>query len=277
MEFLALLALGWLELTFLAVFFLLLIVGTSFDRAGHESPKWYILGIGFVAVAVYYWNGISMSSAWSAMTSWVFWKPIVVYFGIGLAYALLEFFLDVRRSARGYAAEWKSHLNSEVKINVLDNDGKLMLQPKLDIRGRPIMTIERVNNALGTEREVQVMEPITRAAPYSEGYRIVAEKGAASARFNEVNAQTKSFLSNYHFKDRIIEIQLAEDKIGVEPRVNRLELAEHIGAWTFLWPAYAFSLILGDLLTELFRTIADFLTTISGRFVRMSFANVFKF
>ncbi len=269
--------LGLWELIFLGVFFILMIVGTSFDRAGQESPKWYILGVGFIAIAAYYWKDLSMSSLWVTLSSWAFWKPIVVYLAIGLVYSLLEFVLDVRRSARNYAEDWKNHMASEVQVNVLNADGTPVMKPKLDRRGQPVLAIERVNNALGTEREVPVMENVTKNTTYAEGYRIVAEQGAESSRFNEVNAQTKSFLANYRFRNSIIEIQLAADKIGVEPRVNRLELAEHIGAWTFLWPAYAFSLIIGDLLTEVFRSIADFLATISGRFVRMSFANVFKF
>jgi hypothetical protein len=271
------LALGWVELTFLAIFFLLMIVGTSFDRAGQEHPKWYILGVGFAAIGWYYWKDLSMSSLWMTLSTWAFWKPIVIYFVIGLIYSLLEFVLDVRRSARQYAEDWQKHLNSEVQVNVLNEDGKPKMQPKLDRRGQPVMAIERVNNALGTEHEVQVMENVTKIATFAEGYRVVAEAGAESARFNEVNKQTTEFLGSYRFKNRIIEVQIAADKIGVEPKINRLELAEHIGAWTFLWPAYAVSLIIGDLLTEVFRSIADFLAHISGRFVKMSFANVFKF
>jgi hypothetical protein len=61
-----------------------------------------------------------------------------------------------------------------------------------------------------------------------------------------------------------------------EPLIDKLELAESIGVWTFFWPAYAVSLVIGDLLTEVFNVIAEFLVKISGRFVRFSFADVFK-
>lgn len=269
MELLAAVAFGWVEWIFLCVFFLLMILGTSFDRSGMESPKWYVLGVGFVAIAIYYWKDLSVSSLWVLLSSWAFWKPVVIYFAIGLIYSMLEFFLDVRRSARQYAAEWQKHLNTEVRANVLNEDGSIKKVPRTEMRRGEVIQITN-------ERGEPVMDNETRITTYAEGYTIVKQKGAASARFNEVNKQTKDFLGGYRFKNRIIEIQLAEH-IGVEPRVNRLQLAEHIGAWTFLWPAYLVSLIIGDLLTEVFRTIADFLTHISGRFVKLSFANVFKF
>lgn len=227
MELFAALALGWVEWTFLSVFFLLLIVGTSFDRAGQESPKWYIFGVGFVLVAGYFWKDWTFGSVWSGFTSWVFWKPIVVYLGIGLVYSLIEFLLDIRRSVRFYAAEWKKHLASR---------------------------------------------------DAAELYREVGEKGALSAKFNDVLEMSKRFINNYNFRNRIIQIVLDKNtKVTPVPHVNRVELAEHIGAWTFFWPFYLVSLIIGDLLTEVFRTIADFLAHVSGRFVKMSFANVFKF
>lgn len=273
MEVFAALAFGWIEWTFLAVFFLLMILGTAYDRSGLESPKWYVFGVGFVVIASWYWKDLSVSSIWVLLSSWAFWKPIVVYFSIGLVYSMLEFFLDVRRSARQYSSEWQKHLSTGVRVDVLNEDGTVKMQPKFRMeRGEQIPVMINEHNV-----QSQKLEPVTKPETYAEGYAVVKEKGAASARFNEVNEQTKSFVNNYHFKNRIIEIQLAADKIGVEPRVNRLELAEHIGAWTFLWPAYLVSLIIGDLLTEVFKSIADFLAHISGRFVKLSFANVFKF
>lgn len=66
------------------------------------------------------------------------------------------------------------------------------------------------------------------------------------------------------------------DGLKIEPRVNRVELAESISVWTLFWPFYAISLIIGDLLTEIFRTIADFLANASQRAVKAIFADTFK-
>jgi hypothetical protein len=109
-------------------------------------------------------------------------------------------------------------------------------------------------------------------------YAEAAQKGAVSADFQKVADMTNSFVSNAQRRsDDIVQVERAEDKISVVPKINKTALAENIGAWTFFWPFYAISLILGDLLTEVFRAIADFFVKISGRFVRMSFADVFKF
>ena len=52
-------------------------------------------------------------------------------------------------------------------------------------------------------------------------------------------------------------------------------LSQAIGCWTLFWPAYALSLALGDLLTELWQRMADVLTAISARFVSNTFHKAF--
>ena len=71
-------------------------------------------------------------------------------------------------------------------------------------------------------------------------------------------------------------IQLENVNGAPDPKIDREELAASVGAWTTFWPAYFVSLIFGDLLTELFRAFSSFLVSISGRFVRMAFKDVFK-
>lgn len=90
-----------------------------------------------------------------------------------------------------------------------------------------------------------------------------------------------SFVANSYRGDRIIGVEYNKDSKDtnnlITPKINRTELAEHIGCWILFWPFYAVSLIIGDLVMEIARVIADIFAKISGRFVRMSFANVFKF
>ena len=227
MELFAALSLGWIELSFLTVFFLLLVLGTAYDRNDFESPKWYIFNVGFILIAAYFWKDWTINSVWNGVTSWMFWKPVVVYLGLGLVYSIIEFLLDIRRSVSFYAAEWKKHLAS--------------------------------NNAL-------------------ELYRDVCEKGPLTNNFNKALEMTRSFINNYNYRNCIIQIVPDKNsKFTPVPQVNNVQLAEHIGAWTFFWPFYFVSLIFGDLLKEMFRIIADFLTHISARLIRVSFANVFKF
>ena len=273
------LGLGLLELLFVSVFFLLLIVGVTFDRRGKEDVKWWIFGLGLLILGVWQWNhwtfiGDAHVAAvmegtkvvteardrvvlWDAIRDWSFWKPLAVYLFAGLVYSLVEFFLDVRRSARFYAAEWQKHLAGYDEVPVVDEKGEVVHEEKAGpfSSGR-VKTRRRAN---------------------AEVYEEVKNKGAASALFNQALKLTNDFVGRYSFRNRIIEIKVASDKVSVEPKVNKVELSEHITAWTFLWPAYAVSLILGDLVVEIFNALADLLVKISGQFVKISFANVFKF
>lgn len=275
--------LALLELLFLAVFFVLLIVGVTFDRRGKEDVKWWVFGIGLMVLAIWQWsnwtfigdatvpavmNGATVVSEattrvvlWDAIRSWSFWSPIGYYLLAGLLYSILEFWLDIRRSARFYKAEWQKHLAGYDEIPVLDELGNQTPNPDYD----------------KNDRFANQSKMLTRRRPNSEVYEEVKAKGATSGLFNTALKLTSEFVSRYSFRNRIIEIKIGTDKISVEPKVNKVELSEHITAWTFLWPAYAVSLILGDLLVEVFNFIADVLAKISGQFVKISFANVFKF
>jgi hypothetical protein len=273
------LGLGLLELAFVSAFFLLLIVGVTFDRRGKEDVKWWVFGLGLLVLAVWQWphwtfigpahvdavmegtKEVSKAAdrivLWNAVRDWSFWAPVGYYILGGLVYSLLEFALDVRRSARLYAAEWQRHLSGSDEVQVLDDEGVPVPDPNADRFGH---------------RQV-----LTRRRPNSEVYEEVKAKGATSALFNHALKLTSEFVGRFHFRNRIIEIKVGSDKVSVEPHVNKIELSEHITAWTLLWPAYAVSLILGDLVVEIFNFIADVLVKISGQFVRISFANVFKF
>jgi hypothetical protein len=200
---------------------------------------------------------------WDAIRDWSFWKPLAYYMAAGLLYSLLEFFLDVRRSSRFYAAEWQSHLAGFDEIPVKDADGQPVPNPDFKDGG----PFSRNSGE----------KFLTRQRPNTEVYEEVKNKGATSGLFNTALKLTSEFVGRYHFKNRIIELKIGADKVSVEPRVNKLELSEHLTAWTILWPAYLVSLILGDLLVEIFNFITDILVKISGQFVKLSFANVFKF
>jgi hypothetical protein len=243
--------LGLVELLFLTVFFVLLVVGITYDRRGREYDKWWILSIGAISIASWYWADWTFKSVWGSVSSLEFWKPIGLYLLVGLGYSVIEFALDIRRSAASYAALWDYHLTKTVTTKVMEADGALKF----------------INDSHNYAATIEV--------PYAELYAEIKEKGAESAKFNMVLRISKDFIERNTYLNRIVGLKLANG-VEIEPQVNRLELAEHISAWTLLWPAYGVSLVLGDFLTEVFRVISDILVNLSGRFVRMSFANVFK-
>jgi hypothetical protein len=58
--------------------------------------------------------------------------------------------------------------------------------------------------------------------------------------------------------------------------VNRRVLVDNVSAWTLLWPAYAVSLIIGDLFNQVIEFVVDVSTKLSGAAVRFVFQNTFK-
>lgn len=267
--------LGLLELMLFAVFFILLVIGTSFDRRGVESPKWYVLGLGFVAMTLYFWpeytffgpahvdavmEGTKVLKAahdrtvlWPLISSWSFWNPLAMFLGMGIAYSILEFVLEVRRTARKYAADWQQYLRSAVEVKQRDKDGELrMVESGLGRRGWVTKSM--------TVREV-----------------LADREDLSNAKAADELLESFVSTTNNRKKYGFLDLALNVDKTAPEPKINKLELAESLGAWTFFWPAYMVSLIIGDLLTEVFTWLAEFFISLSGRFVRMSFAGVFKF
>jgi hypothetical protein len=198
----------------IAGFFLIaMVIGCNFDRHHHEAPKWWILIIAAVTFCAWQWPNLS----WRTLISRELWSNIGIYLLIGLAYSILEFALDVRRSARYWKAKW-------IRFQV---DGPNHL------RGMGGTVIPKMSDF-----------------------------------FKE---------QNHHLDDRrLVTIEMNKSKGVIVPKVNRNLLAENIGCWTFFWPFYAISLIVGDLLTEIFKLIADFIASISGRAVNAAFRNVFK-
>ena len=232
-------ALGLIELIFFGVFFLMLIVGAESDRRGSPEIKWYVFLIGLIAMVAWFWNDWTFQSVWDTVKSLEFWKPVAAYLGAGLVYSLLEFFLVVRKSARFFAEKWQKHLGDRQSVR----DGS-------------------------TSNVFKV----------SDLYTKVRDGSANDVTVDIVKNLSESFARKYQDDDYIINLKIDKTtNIDVQPFVNRKALANHVSAWTFFWPAYALSLILGDLLTEVFRMISDFIANISTRLVKITFANVFKF
>lgn len=88
--------------------------------------------------------------------------------------------------------------------------------------------------------------------------------------------ETHRFHDRNDTKSRLIGIDLSEDKLSVTPRVNRRALVDNVSSWTLLWPAYAVSLVIGDLFNQVIEFLVDVSTKLSGAAVRFAFQNTFK-
>lgn len=197
----------------LGVFVIAMIIGVTFDRHGRESQKWWILFFGVVGILIWQWSVLG-SLDWRTFFARDLWVMIGIYLAIGLGYSVLEFMLEVRRSARKWSERWALY------------------------------------------------------------------KGLADSK-TTLETTANSFVARHSVRDshELVTAERNPDQTSknlIVPRVHKGRLASFIGAWTIFWPFYAISLIIGDLLAEIFRVIADFITHISGRFVRMMFKDTFN-
>ena len=98
---------------------------------------------------------------------------------------------------------------------------------------------------------------------------------ARDGRDNDGKTLEQKFVERSSYRSsRVIALQVEDGNLV--PSVQRSELAQAIGCWTLFWPGYAVSLVLGDLLTEIFRKVADVLAALSTGFVKRTFARAFK-
>ena len=112
---------GLFEIIFFSGFFLLLLVGISFDRNGRENPKWYIFGIGMIVIAAWFWKDWTFSGLFDTVRAWSFWEPILAYLAAGIVYAVIEFVFDIRRSARKYKAAWEDFLTQTIRLSITND------------------------------------------------------------------------------------------------------------------------------------------------------------
>lgn len=271
---------AFIELIFIILFVTLMVIGTALDRRYNESPKWWILGIAFVITLVYFWNKTDFSTVWTTVTDWNFWKPVVTYLAAGVAYSVLEFILSVRKMARIHSERWSKFIDTVEASYFKQSDKRPISSDWVQTRPDGSMYMLEANpsrNGPSTEAPVTKQE---------FSYRTAMQEAAAPGASKEQLKVAKDLVDRYLGRDDynlsdlkrdFIEVSFNPNTGCVEPSIKRSRLASFIGCWTFLWPFYAVSLVLGDFLVEIFRIIGDFFSKLGGRFVRLTFSDVFKF
>lgn len=274
---------GFIELIFIGVFFLLMVAGTALDRRYNESPKWWILGIGLAIAVVYFWGKTDFTTIWTAVQDWSFWKPLGVYLVAGLAYSVLEFILSVRKMARSHAASWNKFITTVDTRYILaegDNVGSAVEGQWVKEKDGKHFIRTSDRGVFGRNGEVELEVKVEKTV-----YRDVFKKAQAVDATEDDKGLAYKLLNSYLTRDEyrlsdlkkdFVQVELNDATHAVQPVINRARLSAFIGAWTFLWPAYAVSLILGDFVVEVFRVIGDAFSKLGGRFVRLTFADVFK-
>lgn len=233
----------WISIA-VGIFIIAMVIGCTVDRRHQESMKWWVFFIGVITFTGLTWDSSRpIFDTWNLFWSRGIWVYVAWYLGIGVVYSLVEFGLEVRRSVRIWAKRWNEHKQQFSKTYV------------------PLV--------------IEGTSPL-----------IVVSVRAASVFSDSDLAYRRSRVSDFiiQYQNRgcntgpgIIVIRSTDYRDAIEPSVNRKVLAENIGCMTIFWPFYAVSLIIGDLMAEVFRVIADVVASLSARIVRASFKNVFKF
>lgn len=253
---------GVIELLFLSVFFIMMVVGCTLDRTSNrEGDKWWVISVAIVAAMAWYWSDFTFYqpvegkiTLLQAGQTMAFWSPVAIYFGLGLIYSLVEFFFDLRRKERFYAETWKSYLNETTSVRIRD-----------DVPEGRKKSVETTNGVL-----------LRKALGLFDFVQTEQTQADYTADMHEGEKVAEKFITSHRVKNCIVEVELTANKLGIRPRINRMELTDHITAWTLMWPFYLVSMIVGDLLTEVFRAIGDFIANFSGRMVRLMFAKTFE-
>lgn len=230
--------LGLLEMVLLAVFLMALVIGISLDRNGRTAPKWYVFGFGMIAIAGVNWGDFTFSGMYDTICSWTFWKPMFMYLVVGVLYSVIEFILDVRKASRRYKDAWERALLQNINHNAKKPTEKISLK-----------------EAINSRPNLPANEPL------------IADI------FSAIN----SFVAQNRYGNAIVKLEYDKETMeSPQPKIDKTKLAEFIGAWTFFWPIYMISLIIGDLFTEIFDQLSEFFVSLGGRFVKMTFKDVFK-
>lgn len=234
-------ALGLLELGLIAVFLIAMVISVSVDRRGVPHPKWIVTLLGIGGVLFLTRDSWTLSSLGDFILSATFWVPLLKYLGAGLAYSFVEFARETRLSAKRLKDDWESFLNTTAPARGRqDDDHKKMLRDVLN----------NLTTGVGS-----------------------TDEDTAAMRSAAVSVKGE-FTTRYAMKDMLIKPRVIDGEI--QPVVDKEILATNVGAWSMFWPFYLMSLVVGDLLAEVFNAVAAVIVSMSGRFVKAVFKDTFK-
>lgn len=234
-------AIGLLELGLIAVFLIAMVISVSVDRCGVPHPKWIVTLLGIGGVLFLTRDSWTLSSLGDFVLSATFWVPLLKYLGAGLAYSFVEFARETRLSAKRLKDDWESFLNTTAPARGRqDDDHKKMLRDVLN----------NLTTGVGS-----------------------TDEDTAAMRSAAVSVKGE-FTTRYAMKDMLIKPRVIDGEI--QPAVDKEILATNVGAWSMFWPFYLMSLIVGDLLAEVFNAVAAVIVSMSGRFVKAVFKDTFK-
>lgn len=223
-----------------ALIVLAMCASVMYDHRNESYWRWVILAsaVGtFVGMSGFSFAQSSIKdSLLSILGNASVWSAVGAYICIGIVYSIAEFGMTVRRSANKLSEAWSKWVAGTTQS-------------------------KEANSLRITRREV---------------YEDVAKNGEQSEYFGVAKKMNVEFINTNNWYRDVIGLCETEDRLAIEPRVNRNRLAAAIGDWVTFWPFFLLNFLLYDMLSELWNAIATFLATYSQRFVKAVFSDVFK-
>lgn len=246
--FAALLAFSFLELVLFGGWIIMMVLATASDRRGYIAPKWGVTLVGLILFAIFADIDWKFTTIYDNVTTMSFWQPVAVFLAIGLAYSGVEFVLQTRRSAAYAKKRWADFLTSKLSV---PSD----TMPLKKVPAEQLLQQARLSDAPEELKDFVRKELNEFAAGIKSRYGVYGSGESAHAQF--------------------IAYRVGSE-LDIQPVVDRPELARHIGAWSFFWPAYAISMIFGDLLQHIWELVADVFAKLSSQMIKVLFRDAFK-
>ena len=93
---------------------------------------------------------------------------------------------------------------------------------------------------------------------------------------SELRYRVADLNTNYGHNVSFLDFEGNSSTADVSTTINRGRLAGFLTAWTIFWPGYLLSFVIGDMVTEFFRALADKFGQLGQRIVDSTFADTFK-
>lgn len=269
------------EIVFFSVFAVFLFLGIFLDdKSDHSEFKWFVIVIGAIATAVYYWSEWSSGSILSVFTESNFLQNIGIYLAAGLGFAIVKFFLEIKKSANYFAASWKDYS----KTATIDlphssaNDAIYVQKLKNFFDVKDGENLPRNLSFLKAQEFYQLIanDETMKSEDVFSKFVIPSWKIALHEAVDKFC--NRSYLSYSVQKGRkFISMTTKNDEsFQPKPEINKAKLSSFISAWTILWPFYLIVMILGDIVANIFEWVTEIINAISFKAVEKIFQSAFK-
>lgn len=277
----SLFALSMMELLVLAALLIFLIIGAGYDRNGRAGVKWLAV--------------ISLCAGWALFHDWTggfwdvlhsvfnaeFWLPVAAYVAFGLIiYSPIEFRMEIRGSARRMRERWDEFLTKNPEVRAR----KLMSASEVETEKAQLEADEAQRQAQQFSILAMATKLITDAGVKLRGgednalSQVQEEQERRRQQKIEPEKKVSEFVDqanrrHYGYVSDII--RLKANGIDIDTQIHRPGLVQSIACWTFMWPAYAASLVLGNFVVEFFETVVDLTQKWANERLKKAFDGVF--